>query len=343
MALGHIIFYPKVMRYYLKAAKILWQLNRFIHKQHKNNPPPLSPIQQNYNFFSKYYNRTRQYMFANFFFGEWLNTLRAQVISPKEKERFVWLSSCAPIFDDFFEKNADLTRILQLLQTPKTELAQTKEEKVAVFFFQKILKSLPQQQSIINTASQLFEAQKLSQSQKLLNTSDVHKAFEISIQKGGYSGKMYAELFDEDEKQSSRLHLAYLLGAYGQLMDDVYDLYDDKAEGINSFVNLCTSTDKIITLIDKHKVNILDYAYIHFGNEKGYTDFCHVMCIFSAMIRLPILHYKTIEKTKSITLNNCLSLDRKYWITDMEKPINILRLFNLSAQEMYALKKGFVR
>ncbi len=337
----HILYYPKVMKYYLIAAKILFRLKWYLSHHYKKEIQDALLAEDNYDYFSKYYNRTKQYMLANFFFGEWLSSLRGSKLSAIERQRFVWLSSCAPIFDDFFEHNTDLPHVLQLLETPLPELANNKAEQTAVFFFNLILNSLKDQQPLLTTAKQLFTAQTISKSQKQAERKSIQDLLQISIEKGGFSGQMYGQLLDNTEHKEELLRLSYLLGAYGQLMDDVYDLYDDAKEGIKSFANQSTKIEDIKKHIDTLKQEILTYVHTHFGNTKSYKRFVNVMHIFDAMIALPLQHYqKQITKSNG-NPNTCLQQERAKWIIDMENPINMIRLFDISAHMMARNKHIF--
>ncbi len=330
----HILYYPKVMKYYLIAAKILFQLKWYLSYHYKQDIQDSLLVDDNYAYFSKYYNRTKQYMLANFFFGEWLSSLRTNKLSAIEQQRFVWLSSCAPIFDDFFENETDLAHVLQLLETPLPELANNQAEQTSVFFFNLILNSLSEKEPILTTAKQLFEAQTISKLQKQAEGNSIQDLLQISIEKGGFSGQMYGQLLDNTEYKEELLHLSYLLGAYGQLMDDVYDLYDDAKEGIKSFANQSAEIKDITVSIATHKQEILTFLNTHFSKTKGYKRFVNVMHIFDAMIILPLRHYKKQIAKSNGTPQTCLQQERAKWIIDMEKPINMIRLFDVSAQMM---------
>lgn len=337
----HIIYYPKVMQYYLIAAKMLLQLKWYLRHQYRRDTHSLFSATNDYHYFSRYYNRTQQYMLANFFFGEWLSALRHTHLSTAEQQRFAWLSSCAPIFDDFFENEADLEHIIALLRQPIPQLAKNHTEHIAVFFFSRLQHDIPHKEELISTALKLFEAQKKSKLQKTNKAVDKDKLLELSIHKGGYSGQMYGLLLDNILQDEAMLHLSYLLGAYGQMMDDIYDLYDDAQEGIANFANTSAEVSHIISTVEQHRNTILQHVEQHFADTPGYHRFLNVMHIFDAMIALPLSQYKKQSKQHYCAPNNCLYSKRKHWIVDMEKPINTIRLFNLSAKMMQtsSLKK----
>ena len=115
-------------------------------------------IKKEYFYHSKYYNRAQQYMHASHFFGEFLCIARGDKMTKDEMSRFAYLSSCAPVFDDFFENNSDTDSIRGLMNDPNIEKAHSKPEMLAAWFFQKILKDIKNGTEILNTDNQLFDA-----------------------------------------------------------------------------------------------------------------------------------------------------------------------------------------
>ena len=330
--MANIKQYSKALYYYTKAALIYRNLRRYLKKDFAKDLQFPDELKRNYFYNSPFYNRTKQYMHANHFFGELLCLLRAQPISAMERMRFANLSSCAPLFDDFFEKENDLSHILQLLHYPMIESAENDEEKLSVIFLNNIIESMSDKQKFMDAAQQLFQAQKESKKQTDSNLS-ISELLNISKRKGGYSGLMYAHLLDKP-KDELFFEMAYHLGSLGQLMDDIFDIYDDAKEGLRTFANQSQNTSEI-SLIIQEQIKLI-HTLLGSMDEKLFTkaDFSAVLAIFVSTIELAIHHYKSIEQDLGISPNNCLQSERKIWIVDMENPINILRLFNRSAHKL---------
>ena len=324
--------YRRGIYYYTKAALIYRALKRYLKNEFSQDLKFPNQVKKDYFYHSPYYNRTKQYMHANHFFGELLCLLRGKTIQADERMRFANLSSCAPIFDDFFEKETNLEHIHQLLKTPDPLDAKTDEEQLSVLFLNNILESLNKKNDFLNAAQNLFQAQMDSRTQIDKHLS-IKELLNISLRKGGYSGLMYAHLLNE-QKDEMFLEIAYDLGSFGQLMDDVFDIYDDAKDGIRTFANQSKSVDKIEEIINLHKKSILEKLEQLPPNKYQTHHFIRVFHIFSSTIELAIYQYKSIQTHKSISPNQCLNLSRKTWIVDMEKPANIWRLFYLSVQEL---------
>jgi hypothetical protein len=253
-------------------------------------------------------------------------------MTKEEMQRFSYLSSCAPVFDDFFENNSDTDSIRGLMNDPNIEKAHSKSEMLAAWFFQKILKDIKNGIEILNTANQLFDAQLLSKSQKN-NSLNSNELLEISLKKGGFSGLMYGLLLN-GEKPELFLELAYQLGAYGQLMDDIFDLYDDAKEGIGTFANQSNSVRDIRMILEEQEQKIYDLISKMHLMRKNRDLFKNVMAVFSSVVEIALQQYESIEMELKIHPSDCLKTDRVHWVVDMEKTSNVWKLFKLSSRRI---------
>ncbi len=321
--------YRKSIYYFGRATIIYLQLRHYLRKSFAQDLRFPANLKHDYFYHSNYYNRTKQYMHANHFFGELLCLLRQKPISYKERMRFANLSACAPIFDDFFENKTDLSHIRDLLESPNPENALNNAEKLSVHFLQTIMETITQKKPFLMAAQDLFLAQTQSKNQKnkQLNKKQL---LEISLKKGGYSGLMYAYLLEE-QKNDLFIKIAFSLGSYGQIMDDIFDLYDDAKDGIRTFANQSSSVDEIRKITDQHihKINDLLAEYSNYN-----LHFINVLQIFTSTIDMALKQYEKVMQTQNTSPLDCLTIDRRYWIIDMEKPQNIWSLFYLSTQGM---------
>lgn len=330
--MAHISQYLKGINYLGRAFFIYRSLRTYLKRDFFKDLEFPNPLEKDYFYHSSYYNRTQQYMHANHFFGELLCLLRDKTLLPIERKRFANLSSCAPIFDDFFDRESNIQHISELLRNPDIKNAQTDTEELAVLFLKNILATLENSEAFLNAAMLLFQAQKDS---KLQKDHHLHKEMlqDISIRKGGYSGLMYAHLLNPPSGKDF-LEMAYILGAYGQLMDDVFDLYDDAQEGIRTFANQSQNVKEIREIIHIHKYSI--FSLLEKMNlENGILKhFSNVLAFFSSTIEIALSQYEFIERKAGISPIQCLQLPRKAWIVDMEKPYQIWKLFKLAAGKM---------
>ncbi|MCD6178765.1 MAG: hypothetical protein J7K39_02570 [Bacteroidales bacterium] len=315
--------------YYAQAIGIYWRLRKYLKQHFLSDLNFPNSLEQEYFYGSKYYNRTKQYMHANHFFGELLCVLRRSKMDNTERKRFANLSACAPIFDDFFDKDKDeLNKINKLLNNVENEKPETEEQKLAALFLQNILADVNNKTEFLNAANQLFNAQAKAKKQQRFESEAEH-LWDISRQKGGYSGLMYALLLSHDLSDQEK-GLAFELGAFGQFMDDVFDLYDDRAQGIFTLPN----TSKTIKEIELFFESIMDSIIKKVENldtkSQAKRDFVNILQIFAGAIRLAFQEYALIEIKYKISPKDCLQIERKHWIIDMEKPKNAFKMFSRS-------------
>lgn len=324
--------YIKVLQLFSQATLIYLRLRSFLKKEYFSNLRLSDDIKKDYYYHSGFYNRAKQYIHANHFFGELLSMVRGTKMTKAEMGRFVLLSSCAPVFDDFFEKDSDYSSIRELMHHPDMNNAKSDTEKLAAFFFSDLLSDIKNKEELLEAADQLFDAQLKSKTQSNTKLSN-DELLKISINKGGYSGLMYGLLLDH--KPGKRyLKLAFDLGSYGQLMDDIFDLYDDATQGIRTFVNQADSVKEIRMILEEHEQKVLDLINNMHLLRKDKESFERVLIVFSSIIEIALRQYEQIEEDKNLAPKNCLEINREYWIIDMEKAPNIWKLFNFSVQRI---------
>lgn len=324
--------YIKTTQLFSQASLIYFRLRRYLKSEYLQDLDFPEEIKRDYFYHSKYYNRAQQYIHANHFFGELLCIVRGNKMTKEEMHRFVCLSSCAPVFDDFFENNSNTVSIRNLMNAPNIENAQSKTEMMAAWFFHKILNDIKNRDEILIAANKLFDAQLASKSQKnkSLNSDEL---LEISLKKGGFSGLMYGLLLSE-KKPELFLELAYQLGAYGQLMDDIFDLYDDAKTGIRTFANQSHSMRDIRMILEEQEQKIFDLISKMHLRKKNRSLFENVMAVFSSVIEMALNQYESIEMKMKIKPSDCLKTERVNWIVDMEKVSSVWKLFKLSSERI---------
>lgn len=319
----------KGVKYYAQALGVFLQLQRYLKRHFLSDLNFPDSLVRDYYYGSPYYNRTKQYMHANHFFGELLCVLRGKKMTKAERMRFANLSAVAPIFDDFFDKQAsDLQKVKDLLNAPQTELAETEEQKLAVLFLQNCLDTISDKNAFLAAANKLFDAQ-VDALEKQSKQTEPAQLWQFSEKKGGYSGVMYAHLL-EGSLSPDMEGLAYDLGAFGQFMDDVFDLYDDRKAGVYTFPNTAKNVKEVDDFFHAMLKAIIDKVnHLEFP-KKSKQDFYNILQIFATSIRMALQQYQKIESEKRVPPSQCIQLERSLWIVDMERPINVFKMFKHS-------------
>jgi len=330
--MAHLKSYIQIVRLFFEGGGIYLKLRKELKRNYIDSLEFPESLEKEYYYHSGFYNRTKQYIHANHFFGELLCLVRGTKMKKNEMNRFLLLSSCAPVFDDFFEKNTDYNALKQLMHHPELGNANSDSEKLAAFFFGELLKNLDQSQGLLKAADQLFDAQLKSKKQRQLELGS-EELLKISLAKGGYSGLMYALLLESD-KSTEFLQLAFDLGSYGQLMDDIFDLYDDAKSGIRTFANTALKVEEIRFVVDEHEQKILELIQAMYLEKRSRKSFEQVLRVFSSVIEIALEKFEENEAMYQTGPQKCLDLDRNQWIIDMEKASNIWKLFRISAHNI---------
>jgi hypothetical protein len=320
--------YIQILLLFLSGIISYLRLKRYLYFAYKKEFSAIGWTLEEYKYHSKQYNRTKQYVHANYFFGEWLSLYRGFALNPTELKKFVWLSSCAPVFDDFFEHSYDYDHIKNLLLHPVLSNARNSKEDLAVWFFSKILENNTDSQQLQDTALELFDAQIRSKNQE--NAAIVYEdLIKISKDKGGFSGLMYAHLLDYRKTDGFKQY-AFQLGAYGQLMDDVFDLFDDAKNGIYTFANRSKDVKSIRNVVSDHEKTVEMLIVAASLPENRKIRIKRVLGIFGAVIETALQHYEHIEKEHKIPPCESQGTERKLWIVDMEKISTIRKMFSIA-------------
>lgn len=319
----------KGLGYYFQAIIILLRQKIYLKNYFLSDLVFPSSLEKEYYFKSTHYNRTKQYLLANRFFGELLCVLRGQKMSSSEMKSFTNLSACAPIFDDFFDNGeTDLHKINELLNNPKKEVPESDMQKLAVHFLQNILSNLSDHEEFLKTANLLFEAQKAAGARQH-EEENIRNLWKYSEQKGGHSGLLYALLLTHPLTDMEK-EIAFDLGAFGQFMDDVFDIYDDKKNGVFTFPNTSETVKEIEAFMNNTISIIFEKIDNHNCSHNAKRDFKNILQILASAIRVALAQYKRIEKEHRVAPISCLKLDRKKWIVDMENPSNLFKMFQIS-------------
>jgi tetratricopeptide (TPR) repeat protein len=319
--------------YYTQAIRIFLRLRKYLKRSFIQDLQFPNQLEKHYFYHSKYYNRTKQYMHANHFFGELLCVLRSYQLTENEYKSFANLSACAPLFDDFFDKGQeDLSKIQRLLNDAEGEKAETEEQKLAVHFLKNILSNLEQKEDFLRAANHLFKAQEEAKKNQSID-SKPRTLWKYSQEKGGYSGLMYALLLKHTLSEEEK-NLAFKLGAFGQFMDDVFDLYDDRKAGVFTLPNTAQSVSDIETFFEELLQSIKDTLAKMTFAEGAKNDFVNILEIFASAIRLALQHYSILEDKNQTSPSECLKLERKKWIVDMEKASNAFKMFRIGLKHL---------
>ena len=171
--------------------------------------------------------------------GESFCILRGQELTTKERTALSYLGALTGLFDDFFdEKNTQEEQIKLLIENPNEANAQNAHEKLFVQFWNRVHENTDHIELIKNHFYKVFNVQILSKKQRQGNLSKT-EIEEITFEKGAASILFYRSVFGEIT-DDPEYKLLYALGSIGQLENDIFDVYKDSQNNIQTLVTNAT-------------------------------------------------------------------------------------------------------
>lgn len=194
--------------------------------------------------------------------GEAFCVLRGKEMTGKERMASTCQGAMTGLGDDFFDKQRLSEEALQdFIERPEHFYGKTASEKLFLHFYKTALANAPEREKMQQQIYKVFHAQLLSKQQSQPGLSnEVIK--DITLRKGAESLLYYRTAFENPFKKGEEKML-YGLGGLMQLSNDIFDVYKDHKNGINTLV---TTTAKI------KELRFLYSALLQIGTEAAYKS-----------------------------------------------------------------------
>lgn len=244
--------------------------------------------------------------------------LSGRKISKYELEACVYFCACLPLYDDFFDKT-DLSEkeIRELMTAPEDFKSENSVQELFIFLLKIVYRNLPDSDLFSRYFEQLYFGQK--ESKRLLNPelsrADVKL---IAFQKGGFSALLFRSILNHPLIHNEEKAI-YQLGAVGQFLDDLFDLWDDLEEGINTIVTKFDNDfspifSQYIEEVEKLKSNIQELNY----EKKNKNKFIRELMLMVNGGTICGKHYLRLQSQNNGVFD-IQKIGRKAMICDMEK------------------------
>lgn len=255
--------------------------------------------------------------------GEGFSLLRGRRMTHSERYALTYLGALTGLFDDFFDHaHTPHPHIENLIMQPQESLAKTSHELLFVRCWQKVLR-IKQSDLLKSYLHQVFHAQVRSTTQRhgMLSIEDLTH---ITLEKGGLSILFYRCAFDSIMDGHEKAFL-YQLGGLGQLENDIFDVYKDCQEHIQT---LATSAEHISPLRLRYVTLIEDVKQLltqtHFAPRHQQKFLHYLMLIYGrGMVCLDHLQATEDRHQGRFTPTLC---GREDLVCDMEKLKNRWKL-----------------
>lgn len=262
--------------------------------------------------------------------GEAYCVLRGSEMSDKERDSLSCMGGLTGLFDDLFDENKlSDAEIAELLKTKKNKANSTGEFSLLIYLYSRLEKNIDDITRLASLIEQVFSAQIQSRRQQAENLS-LEELDPIIAEKGGVSLLFYRIAFANVAFANER-ELIYQLGAIGQIVNDVFDVYEDTVSGIKTTINQSGDIKQFQAGFDE-KVKQLVATVRNSGYaERNIQKFLRIVLLILSGAYLCMENYLQLQQTTEGVFRP-ERYTRKQLICDMEKPENIFRLIEISTQ-----------
>ncbi len=265
--------------------------------------------QSNLEFSAGIHHRIWQYVIFHGFLAYLLASFKGTKPSRSQLNRFAYLSVCAPLFDDlsdFWKLNE--SEILNLIRGDEIAKMPAITSKYVKKYIQLITDSLsePSIKTFEATMTKLIKEQGIEHNNK----------------KGAYGMLLYSSLMNEEY---SDLDIKWMLsmGQLGQYIDDIFDYYKDKKNGIQTWANQFSIDQLRNQYLDEVRNMIQLFTVATKNRPSLHTSFFwHCTSLLSTPL-VAIEFYENNAKKP-------LGLRKEHPICDMEKLSNRVALIKYS-------------
>lgn len=241
----------------------------------------------------------------------------------RERERLLHYFLCTSIFDNFFDRN-ELTddEIFNITFNPQKWQPKNFNESISLNSHNLLSSFVKDKTYYKGILKKVYDVQVASRKQ--FDENITYQELEhITIEKGG-NAVLLTALFLDHQSNAIELEARFILGAIIQFVNDLYDIYRDLQNGIETIPTRLTSIEpfktnylQLVTKL-KDKLNEIDAS----SNNK-----LSLKISLMSICALGIIAIEQLEKLQdnSHQLPNLKTVARKSLIIDMEKFSNLYK------------------
>ena len=256
--------------------------------------------------------------------------LYGKKLTEEERKRVTLFGILTPVGDDLFDiDKLDVESIRSITYTPDAYNALTFSSKVAKQIQSYLIQSVPNKEAYIKASKDVFEIQleTIKQTNPLISIEEIER---ITYAKGGYSVIIYHQTLDENATPEMWQAL-YEIGALMQFANDCFDIYKDIHDGIFTLASRCEDYKllKKLYLSRVKQANALVRLLPYSTSKKN--EFLIIMHAIISQGLVAIDQMIRLQEKLGHPVN-CIDMERKELITDMQKAGNITRWMRYAYQ-----------
>ena len=319
------------MRYFINTYNIIIQLIRFntlLNRQREYATKLLGNQLTHLNQSTR--KKALNYaIYIPIFIGHSYTLFRNKKFTSTELECITLLGALTALFDDLFDtENYDYSKINQLLLRPIATKNTTDYENTLITIYNKILGLTTNKTQLIELALKIHAAQ-IESTKQIKGNLATQELITITYNKGGYSMLLYRTAFNEPITALEK-ELYYKIGAIGQLENDIFDIYKDLNDGIQTLAIDTKSIKLLRSNYNNLKKEIFSLVNKHDNPLKQKLQFKLTLILIIERGNVALNYYEKSTQKPTFQFQP-QKLSKKQLICDMEKPINIVKLIHYAA------------
>jgi hypothetical protein len=253
--------------------------------------------------------------------NHWFSLLRGKPPTPQERSHAIYLGAFTPIADDLMDSTGQTFE--QLVRAKKNDTA---DAILFAYLLEKLQPLIHESPLFATYFKKAHEAQNRSLKQLGKEKLGIEELKQISFDKGGYYTTLYRMVLQNPPKKGEEAAI-YTLGAILQVLNDLFDIYKDLHNGVQTLATNTADINYIAeVLMNLENTFTTEFFALDYPAKNKHKAYTAIMAIVTRG-HVALAHYRKLQG--EATTLDIAAYQRKPLIVDMEKLGNIWR--NLKA------------
>jgi hypothetical protein len=249
--------------------------------------------------------------------GEAFCALRGQKMTHRERLASTCQGATTGLFDDFFDKqNLSADALKNFIEKPQELKGENANQQLFLNLYTTGLENLPDPQHTLSWVYRVYKAQVESRKQALpgLDQDEIKR---ITLEKGAVSLLLYRTAFANTIDQAEA-DMLYKLGGLMQLGNDIFDVYEDREQGIHTLVTTAKNIQKLRGLFLSLLKEAQAAAYASNYDPRNIKKFLDIISIGIFSRCMVCLDHLEKNESKTGNVFTPVAYSRKELICDMD-------------------------
>jgi len=249
--------------------------------------------------------------------------LRGYKMKLAERKVISYLGGISGLLDDLFDDTSKETQgFKDFILSPQEMTPNNVQEALLIDLYTEGLKECSRSEKIQQLALNVFQTQQESLKQKdnSINKLELEK---ITFAKGGSSFLYYRACLENIADQNEK-ELIYHLGGLMQLGNDIFDVYKDRQENIQTLATRTIDINVLRNYFQTELERSFELAKVCNYPAKNIEKFLKIISLGIARVYVCLDQFKLLQ-LKSDGKFDIEKYNRKELICDMQKPRNQLK------------------